>query len=161
MSISRLPHLEQTSRSRQSGTGVFERRTAAISVNIADVICSAGSGSTWYRQSLHQTIRRTRAAAALPSVIGGPRRRGCGVISPAPATPGPPEQVDALEAPQRLDISPPRHFVLEADNSPDPAEPMPVPKPAEPKKAENCGHCGKPLPTLRSAGAEYCNRYCA
>jgi hypothetical protein len=76
----------------------------------------------------------------------------------------PPEQVDAVEAPQRLEISPQdqsRHFVLEADNSPVPAEPTPVPKPAEPKKAENCGHCGKPLPTLRSAGAEYCNRYCA
>jgi outer membrane protein assembly factor BamB len=33
---------------------------------------SAGSGSTWWRQSRHQTIRRTRAAAALPKVIGGP-----------------------------------------------------------------------------------------
>jgi hypothetical protein len=76
------------------------------------------------------------------------------------ATPVPPEPNDAVEAPQRQ-ISPSRHFVLEADNSPVPAEPTPVPKPAEPKKAENCGHCGKPLPTLRSAGAEYCNRYCA
>src|ERR1700730_17409154 len=34
--------------------------------------CSAGSGSTWWRQSQHHTIRRTPAAAALPSVIGGP-----------------------------------------------------------------------------------------
>jgi hypothetical protein len=33
---------------------------------------SAGSGSTWCRQLLQQTISRTWAAAALPSVIGGP-----------------------------------------------------------------------------------------
>ena len=33
---------------------------------------SAGSGSTWCWQSRHHTISRTRAAAALPSVIGGP-----------------------------------------------------------------------------------------
>jgi hypothetical protein len=32
----------------------------------------ARSGSTWCWHSLHQTINRTRAAAALPSVIGGP-----------------------------------------------------------------------------------------
>ena len=79
------------------------------------------------------------------------------------ATSVPPEQDDAV-AP-RLEISPQdpsRHFVLEADNSVDPAAvPIPAVKKAEPKKAENCGHCGKPLPTLRSAGAEYCNRYCA
>jgi hypothetical protein len=96
--------------------------------------------------------------------------RGAGTVGArtAPrATPGPPPVNDAPEPSQRLEISSPqdqsRHFVLEADNSPDPAEPMSVPavtKP-EPKKAENCGHCGKPLPTLRSAGAEYCTRYCA
>jgi hypothetical protein len=50
------------------------------------------------------------------------------------------EQVDAVAPSQRLEISPQdqsRHFVLEAeaDNSPDPAEPTPVPKPAELKKA--------------------------
>jgi hypothetical protein len=70
------------------------------------------------------------------------------------ATSIPPERNDAV-AP-RLEISPQdqsRHFVLEADNSP-------APKP-EPVKPTHCGHCGKPLPTLRSAGAEYCNRYCA
>jgi len=33
---------------------------------------SAGSGSTWWPHVWHHTIRRTRAAAALPSVIGGP-----------------------------------------------------------------------------------------
>jgi hypothetical protein len=93
------------------------------------------------------------------------RGAGQGLQGTVPrATPVPPDRNDAVEAPHRLEISPQdqsRHFVLEADNSPDPAEPMPVPKPAELKKAENCGHCGKPLPTLRSAGAEYCNRYCA
>jgi hypothetical protein len=76
----------------------------------------------------------------------------------ARATSVPPEQVDAVAPSQRLEISPQdqsRDFVLEADNSPDPV------KKAEPKKAENCGHCGKPLPTLRSAGAEYCDRYCS
>jgi len=31
-----------------------------------------GSGSTWCWQALHHTMGRTRAAAALPSVIGGP-----------------------------------------------------------------------------------------
>jgi hypothetical protein len=34
--------------------------------------CSVGSGSTWCWHSLHQTISRTLAVAALPSVIGGP-----------------------------------------------------------------------------------------
>jgi hypothetical protein len=33
---------------------------------------SAGSGSTWWRQSREHTISRTRAAAAFPRVIGGP-----------------------------------------------------------------------------------------
>jgi hypothetical protein len=45
--------------------------------------------------------------------------------------------------------------LLEADNSPDPV------KKAEPRKADNCGHCGKPLATLRSAASRYCDRYCA
>jgi hypothetical protein len=86
----------------------------------------------------------------------------------------PPEQVDAVEAFQRLEIlewlagklgtpademsspqDPRPERLLEADNSPDP-------KPApEPKKAENCGFCEKPLPTLRSAASRYCDRYCA
>jgi hypothetical protein len=34
--------------------------------------CSAGSGSTCWLHVLHHTMSRTRAAAALPSVIGGP-----------------------------------------------------------------------------------------
>jgi hypothetical protein len=76
-------------------------------------------------------------------------------MAPA-ATSVPAEPNDAVA--QRLEISPqdPRpERLLEADNSADPV------KKAEPRKADNCGHCGKPLPTLRSAGAEYCNRYCA
>jgi hypothetical protein len=81
--------------------------------------------------------------------------RGAGTVGArtAPIT-VPPEQVDAV-AP-RLEISPQdqsRHFVLEADNSPV--------KKAEPRKADNCGHCGKPLATLRSAASRYCDRYCA
>jgi hypothetical protein len=54
---------EQTSRLRQSGTGVSAPYRTAI---------SAASGSTWRRHDLHQTTRRTPAAAALPSDIGGP-----------------------------------------------------------------------------------------
>jgi hypothetical protein len=57
----------------------------------------------------------------------------------------PPERSDAV-AP-RLEISPQDlrpERLLEADNSP-------VPKPApEPKKVENCGHCG----TIRDARAK-------
>jgi hypothetical protein len=68
-----------------------------------------------------------------------------------------PERNDAV-APRLVEISPQdqsRHFVLEADNSP-------VPKPAPaPRKADNCGHCGKPLATLRSAASRYCDRYCS
>ena len=37
-----------------------------------------GVGLAWWPQALHQTISRTRAAAALPSVIGGP---GAGFIA--------------------------------------------------------------------------------
>jgi len=33
---------------------------------------SSGSGSTWWPQPLHHTMSLTCAAAALPSVIGGP-----------------------------------------------------------------------------------------
>jgi hypothetical protein len=76
----------------------------------------------------------------------------------ARATPVPPPVNDAVEAPQGLEISPQDRTLktlLEADNSP-----VPVKK-AEPRKADNCGHCGKPLATLRSAASRYCNRYCA
>jgi hypothetical protein len=87
------------------------------------------------------------------------RGAGRGLQGTAPrATPGPPEQVDAVEAPQRLEISPQSlqpEKILEADNSADPV------KKAEPRKADNCGHCGKPLATLRSAASRYCDRYCA
>jgi hypothetical protein len=61
----RLPHLEQTNRSHQSRTGISAPYCLAS---------SAGSGSTWWLHALHHTMSRTRAAAALPSVIGGP---GC------------------------------------------------------------------------------------
>jgi hypothetical protein len=63
MSTSRLPHAEHTSRSRQLGTAVSApyRRSR-----------SAGSGSTQCWHVLHQTMRRTPALAAFPSVIGGP-----------------------------------------------------------------------------------------
>ena len=63
LSASRPPHPEQTSRSRQSRTGVSARYRAAI---------SAGSGSTWWLHTLHHTISRTRAAAASSSVICDP-----------------------------------------------------------------------------------------
>jgi hypothetical protein len=63
ISTSWLRHAKQTSRCRQSGTGVFAPYLRA---------CSAGSGSTWRPQSRHQTIKRTPAAAAPPSVISGP-----------------------------------------------------------------------------------------
>jgi hypothetical protein len=33
---------------------------------------SAGSGSIWWLHALHHTMSRTRAAGALPSVIGNP-----------------------------------------------------------------------------------------
>ena len=62
ISISRLLHLEQTTRSRQSGTGVSAPCRAATSARFND-------GSPW-----HHTISRTRAAAAAPSAIGGPDR---------------------------------------------------------------------------------------
>jgi hypothetical protein len=63
ISTSRLPHREQTSRSRHSETVVSAPYSCAI---------SAASGSTCHTMSL------TCAAAALPSVIGGP-----GAVSPA------------------------------------------------------------------------------
>jgi hypothetical protein len=63
ISIARLPQREHTSRSRQSRTLVPARYSRAI---------SAGSGSTWWPHALHHTMSRTRAAAALPSVIGNP-----------------------------------------------------------------------------------------
>ena len=77
------------------------------------------------------------------------RGAGRGLQGTAPrATSVPPEQVDAVEAPQRLEISP--------------AEPVEAPKPKpEPVKPTHCDHCGKPLPALRSAASRFCNRYCA
>ena len=63
MSILRLPHFEQTNRSRHSGTVVSAPYRSA---------CSVESGSTRCRQAVHRTMSRTWAAAALPSVIGGP-----------------------------------------------------------------------------------------
>jgi hypothetical protein len=87
------------------------------------------------------------------------RGAGRGLQGTAPrATSVPPEVNDAVEAPQRLEISPQDlrpERLLEADNSPDPV------KKAEPRKADNCGHCGKPLATLRWAASRYCDRYCA
>jgi hypothetical protein len=73
ISACRLAQREQTRRSRRSRTAVPAPYRAAI---------SAGSGSVRCWQSLHQTINRTQAAAALPSVIGHrstcaiPRLRG-------------------------------------------------------------------------------------
>jgi hypothetical protein len=60
-----LPALRwaRSSRLAKSGTEGSAPYRAAFSV---------GSGSTWCWQTLHQTMSRTRAAAALPSVIGGP-----------------------------------------------------------------------------------------
>ena len=47
--------------------------TGVVAVAVAGwSSCSAGSGSTLCRQSRHQTISRTCAAAELPSVAGGP-----------------------------------------------------------------------------------------
>src|SRR5215471_3561735 len=58
-----LPHFPHTSRLPQSGTVVSAPYRSAI---------SAGSGSTWWRQSLHHTMSRKCAFAVLPSVAGGP-----------------------------------------------------------------------------------------
>ena len=68
----------------------------------------------------------------------------------------PPEQVDAVEAPQRLEISP-QDLRPEKSLEADKAEP----RKAEPIKQACCSHCGKPLATLRSAASRYCDRYCA
>ena len=65
MSTLRLPHCEQRSRVRQSGTVIAAPYRSAI---------SAGSASTRCLQSRHHTISRKCAAAVLPSVAGGP---GC------------------------------------------------------------------------------------
>jgi len=48
MSISRRPHREHTSRSRQSSTAA----------HVWALESSAGSGSTWWPQSRHHTINR-------------------------------------------------------------------------------------------------------
>src|SRR5580658_9524742 len=81
------------------------------------------------------------------------RGAGQGVASKAPRATSVPEQADApqewIAAPQ----DPRPEKLLEADNSPDPV------KKAEPRKVDNCGHCGKPLATLRSAASRYCDRY--
>jgi hypothetical protein len=70
ISTCRLPHREQTSRSRQSRTLVPSPYRRA---------CSAGSGSTWCWHSLHHTISRTPAAA--PNVGGGPSSDLFGIAS--------------------------------------------------------------------------------
>jgi hypothetical protein len=62
MSTLRLPRREQTSLLRHPSTAVFVPWWRA------------SSGSTWGPQSRHHTMRRTRAAAAAPRVIGGPGR---------------------------------------------------------------------------------------
>ena len=85
--------------------------------------------------------------------------RGAGAVGaispPAPITVPPPVN-DAVEARETISPQDPRpERLLEADNSP-----VPVKK-AEPRKADNCAHCGKPLATLRSAASRYCDRYCA
>jgi len=128
-----------------------------------------------FRRRIEQPSRRDRARpdGGIPCTkrsSGRGRRQRCrasaaglgagtvGARTAPRATSVPREQVDAVEAPQRLEISPqdPRpEKLLEADNSPDPV------KKAEPRKADNCGHCGKPLATLRSAASRYCDRYCA
>jgi hypothetical protein len=59
----RLPHWPHTSLAAQSGTVVSAPKHSAI---------SAGSGSTRWPQSRHQTTIRAPAAAVLPSVAGGP-----------------------------------------------------------------------------------------
>jgi hypothetical protein len=72
--------------------------------------------------------------------------RGLGGSVPA-ATSVAPEQVDDAVAPlPRLEIA---------------AEPVEVPKPAEPERNDACQHCGKQLPTLRSRDRQYCDRYCS
>jgi hypothetical protein len=71
MSTLRLPHCEQTSRRRHSGTGVSGPYQRA---------CSAGSSSPRRPHALHQTTSRRWAAAALSRVMGGPRY---GFICPA------------------------------------------------------------------------------
>jgi hypothetical protein len=68
------------------------------------------------------------------------------------ATPGPLPADARPEPSPRLEILDPTE---EADNSPDRV------KKAEPRKADNCGHCGKRLATLRSAASRFCDRYCA
>jgi hypothetical protein len=103
------------------------------------------------------SIAERHRRAAAPGLWGPERRRELRRY--------PPERNDAV-APRLVEISPqdPQpEKLLETDNSPVPAEPMSVPavKKAGPRKADNCGHCGKPLATLRSAGSRYCDRYCA
>src|SRR5260370_15325823 len=69
----RLPHMEQTSRSRQLSTGVSAPYRAAI---------SAGSGSTARWLPLHQNSKPRRAAAAVPDRVRGPPQ---GVTDARPA----------------------------------------------------------------------------
>jgi hypothetical protein len=60
----------------------------------------------------------------------------------------------------------PAKILLEADNSPAPS-PVEVPEaivrktPISRPRAETCGHCGNPLPSIRSARKAFCNRHCA
>ena len=59
-------------KSGQSGALVSAPQRSAV---------STGSGSTWWRQSQHHTINRTREVA-LPGVVGGPGSDFTGAVSP-------------------------------------------------------------------------------
>jgi hypothetical protein len=56
----------------QSAVRGFALRPFAAGLLPKHPTCSNGSGSIWCRHSRHQTINHARAAAALPSLMGGP-----------------------------------------------------------------------------------------
>jgi hypothetical protein len=148
ISISRPPQREHTSRSRQSSTDrgpVPLGHVGRVGLNLM----LAGFAPNRQPDAGGGSVAERHRRAAAPGLWGPERRRELPSV--------PPERNDAV-APRLVEISPQdqsRHFVLEADNSP-------VPKPAPaPRKADNCGHCGKPLATLRSAASRYCDRYCS
>jgi hypothetical protein len=79
------------------------------------------------------------------------------LASKAAPTPAP------IAAPEPAPQDRPAKILLEADNAPEPvpveaeivaATKKPIPRP----RAESCGHCGNPLPSIRSARKELCNR---